>query len=41
MMGIVMEYVKIFDKMKELGVKHTVLAYNSVKSWLVSIGALD
>ena len=28
-MGIVMESVKLFDKMKGLGMKHTVLAYNN------------
>lgn len=37
-MGIVMESVKLFDKMKELGVKHTVLAYNNFFSALIRSG---
>ena len=40
-MGIVMEYVKLFDKMKELGMKHTILAYNNFFSDLIRSGRTD
>ena len=40
-MGIVMESVKIFDKMKELGMKHIVLEYNNLFSDFIRSGRID
>ena len=40
-MGIVMESVKLFDKMKGLGIEHNVLAYNNFFSDLIRSGRTD
>ena len=40
-MGIVMDFVNTFDKRKELGVKHTILAYNNFFSALIRSGRTD
>ena len=40
-MWIVMESINLFDKMKELGMKHTILAYNNLFSALIRSGRTD
>ena len=40
-MGIVMDSFNLFDKMKELGVKNTILAYNNFFSALIRSGRTD